>query len=52
MKTAYYLFLIAMMFINIGLAFLYGPTFIILAGAFILTIVLSLYSDGRRNGTV
>lgn len=52
MKTAYYLFLLAGMFINIGLAFLYGPTFIILAGAFLLTVVLSLYMEGKQDGTI
>jgi len=52
MKTIYYIFILAIAFSCIGLAFVYGPTFIIITGACLLAVVINLYKEGRDNGTI
>ena len=52
MKTAYYILLIGLTWSCIGLAFLYGPEFIILAGVLILCLIFCLYREGVKDGTI
>jgi len=52
MKTIYYIFILAIGFSCIGLAIVYGPAFIIITGACLLSVVIQLYREGKENGTI